>query len=124
MLGWTAQPPVRNRLSVAVVVPRSCVCGGLGAVCGAPSVVGLPLVEGLPVAGAYWPWATLAAVSKSRAAGIRHFLAAVGIRAVVGPGLGFRRLVEERIHDRARLDGGERRLQHRVRGALRFHRDD
>jgi len=51
MLGWTAQPPVRNRLSV--VVERSCVCGALGAVCGAPSVVGLPVVDGLPVAGAY-----------------------------------------------------------------------
>src|ERR1051326_2052497 len=122
MLGWAPRPPVRNRLSEAVV-ERSCVCGALGTVCGAPSVVGFPVVAGLPVAGAYCPLATLAAVSKSRAAATRHVLAAVGIRAVVGPDLRFRHLVEERIDDRARLDGGERRFQRRVRGALRFHRD-
>src|SRR6185503_19619245 len=118
MLGWTLQPPARNRLSVAAAGSRACVARVSGAACVASGVV--CVARG--VAGAaYWLLATLAAVSKSKAAAARDVLAAVGIRAVVGPDLGFRRLVEQGIDDRTRLDGGEGRFQGRVRGALRLY---
>src|SRR5689334_1637754 len=108
MLGWTAQPPVRNRLLSVVAKSRACRASVVsGVVRGiAPGPV--------DVVGAYWLLATLAAVSRSKAAAARHVLAAVGIGAVVRPDPGFRRLVEQRIHDRAGLDGGKRRFERRV----------
>src|SRR5262245_37768367 len=103
MLGWTDQPPGRNLLSVAG--SRACVACPSGPVCVAPGAV----VRG--VGGvAYWLLATLAAVSKSKAAAARHVLAAVAIRAVVRPDLGLRRLVEQGIDERTGFDGGEGRF--------------
>src|SRR3954447_19728226 len=98
MLGWTAQPPVRKRrLSVSAATSRPCVaCVAAGVARVVPGVcVGLEVVG-----GASWLLATLAAVSRSRAAAARHVLTAVGIGAVVRPGPGFRRLVEQRIYER------------------------
>src|SRR3954467_6617481 len=118
MLGCTAQPPERNRPLSVLAKSRACRASVVsGVVRGVPAGA----VGGV---GAYWLLATLAAVSRSKAAAARHVLAAVRIGAVVRPDPGFRRLVEQRIYDRTGLDGGKRRFERRVRRALRFHRDD
>src|SRR6476660_7791694 len=113
MPGWTLQPPVPWLPSAAESSSRRCVACVPNVGCVAQDVVA-PGVDD----GAYWLLAMLAAVSKSNAAAARHVLAAVGIGAVVRPDFGVRRLIEQGIHERTGVDGGERRLQRRVRCML------
>src|SRR5438067_11943529 len=57
-------------------------------------------------------------IGSAARATLRRPLRSIGVIAVKAGGPRRRRLVEKRMDDGARVDGRQRRLEHRVRGAL------